>query len=232
MTIIPKNNFILIIGLVATLFSLALATPGTATFYTKYVPSACYGNKAQGTRIAAASDSLWGGGKICGKTFNVTCTGPTNPVPHPCTGKSIVVKIVDHCPGCGGTLDLSKEAFSTIANPVAGFDEDIKKCLECFFKEYGAWKSTSACYGSTPQGTIIAAASDPLWADGKICGKTFNVTCTGPTNPVPHPCTGKSMVVKIVDHCPGCGGTLDLSKEVFSTIANPVAGVIKIDYVQ
>ncbi|XP_015162510.1 putative EG45-like domain containing protein 1 [Solanum tuberosum] len=111
---------ILIIGFVATLFSLALATPGNATFYTKYVPSACYGNKAQGTRIAAASDSLWGGGKICGKTFNVTCTGPTNPVPHPCTGKSIVVKIVDHCPGCGGTLDLSKEAFSTIANPVAG----------------------------------------------------------------------------------------------------------------
>ncbi|KAH0654821.1 hypothetical protein KY285_029703 [Solanum tuberosum] len=120
MTIIPKNNLILIIGFVATLFSIALATPGTATFYTKYVPSACYGNKAQGTRIAAASDSLWGGGKICGKTFNVTCTGPTNPVPHPCTGKSIVVKIVDHCPGCGGTLDLSKEAFSTIANPVAG----------------------------------------------------------------------------------------------------------------
>ncbi|XP_009790201.1 putative EG45-like domain containing protein 1 [Nicotiana sylvestris] len=116
---IPKS-ILLIIGVVATLFSIALATPGTATFYTNYIPSACYGNTPQGTIIAAASDPLWNNGAICGKTFNVTCTGPTNPVPHPCTGKSIVVKIVDHCPGCGGTLDLSKEAFSTIANPVAG----------------------------------------------------------------------------------------------------------------
>ncbi|KAK6783666.1 hypothetical protein RDI58_017120 [Solanum bulbocastanum] len=177
------------------MFSIVLATPGTATFYTNYVPSACYGNTPQGTIIAAASDPLWADGKICGKTFNVTC---------------IVVKIVDHCPGCGGTLDLSKEVFSIIANFVAA----------------------SACYGNKPQGTRIAAASDSLWGGGKICGKTFNVTCTGPTNPVPHPCTGKSIVVKVVDHCPGCGGTLDLSKEAFSIIANPVAGVIKINYVQ
>ncbi|XP_019257081.1 PREDICTED: putative EG45-like domain containing protein 1 [Nicotiana attenuata] len=90
----------------------------------------------------------------------------------------------------------------------------------------------SACYENTPQGIIIAAASDPLWNNGAIRGKFFNVTCTGPTNPVPHPCTGKSIVVKIVDHCPGCGGTLDLPKEAFSTIANHVAGVIKFDYVQ
>lgn len=78
---------------------------------------------------------------------------------------------------------------------------------------------------------MIAAASDPLWGGGSICGKYFKVICTGPTNPVPHPCTGKSVVVKLVDHCPGCGGTLDLSKEAFATIANPVAGVIKIDYI-
>ncbi|KAL2232742.1 UNVERIFIED_CONTAM: putative EG45-like domain containing protein 1 [Sesamum indicum] len=107
-------------AVVASLLSVALATPGTATFYTSYVPSACYGSKGQGVMIAAASDPLWANGAICGKVFNVTCTGPTNPVPHPCTGRSVVVKIVDHCPGCGGTLDLSKEAFATIANPVAG----------------------------------------------------------------------------------------------------------------
>ncbi|OIT18995.1 PREDICTED: putative EG45-like domain containing protein 1 [Nicotiana attenuata] len=109
---IPKI-ILLIIGVVTTLLSIALATPGIATFYTQYVPSSCYGNTPQGAIIAAASDPLWNNGAICGKTFNVTCTGP-------CTGKSILVKIVDHCPGCGGTLDLSKEAFSTIANPVAG----------------------------------------------------------------------------------------------------------------
>lgn len=80
---------------------------------------------------------------------------------------------------------------------------------------------------------MIAAASDPLWDGGAICGKMFTVKCTGATNPVPHPCyDGKTVTVKIVDHCPGCGGTLDLSKEAFESIADPVAGVIKIEYWQ
>ncbi|KAL3639755.1 endo-1,4-beta-glucanase [Castilleja foliolosa] len=117
---IQKMSLAIVLAVVANLLSVALATPGTATFYNSYVPSACYGSKDSGVMIAAASDPLWANGAICGKVFNVTCTGPTNPVPHPCTGKSVVVKIVDHCPGCGGTLDLSREAFADIANPVAG----------------------------------------------------------------------------------------------------------------
>jgi expansin (peptidoglycan-binding protein) len=41
------------------------------------------------------------------------------------------------------------------------------------------------------------------------------------------------VVVKIVDYCPpGCQGTIDLSKEAFSMIANPDAGKIKIEYNQ
>ncbi|KAL7594139.1 hypothetical protein Lser_V15G33339 [Lactuca serriola] len=96
-----------------------------------------------------------------------------------------------------------------------------------FYQQY----TPSACYGSTPEGVMIAAASDPLWDGGAICGKIFTVKCTGATNPVPHPCyDGKTVTVKIVDHCPGCGGTLDLSKEAFESIADPVAGVIKIEY--
>nr|XP_043629768.1 putative EG45-like domain containing protein 1 [Erigeron canadensis] len=96
-----------------------------------------------------------------------------------------------------------------------------------FYQQY----TPSACYGNTPVGVMIVAASDPLWDNGAICGKIFTVRCTGPTNPFPHPCyDGKTVTVKIVDHCPGCGGTLDLSKEAFETIANPVAGVIDIDY--
>ncbi|CAI9098668.1 OLC1v1035353C1 [Oldenlandia corymbosa var. corymbosa] len=111
----------IIVAMVASIFSMALATPGTATFYTSYTPSACYGNTPEGVWIAAASDPLWNGGKICGTMYKVTCTGPTNPYPKSCiNGTSVTVKIVDHCPGCGGTLDLSKEAFQTIADPVHG----------------------------------------------------------------------------------------------------------------
>ncbi|GMH13794.1 hypothetical protein Nepgr_015635 [Nepenthes gracilis] len=110
-----------VIGIIASLVSMALAIDGTATFYTSYIPSACYGGQPQGNMIAAASDPLWDGGKICGRYVRVRCTGPTNPVPHPCVdGASVVVKIVDHCPGCGGTLDLSQQAFAAIANPIAG----------------------------------------------------------------------------------------------------------------
>ncbi|MQL97981.1 hypothetical protein Taro_030681 [Colocasia esculenta] len=118
--------------------TLVSAISGTATFYTSYrdlnerhiiawawmdgrAASACYGNVGKGVMIAAASDVFWNNGGVCGKRYRVTCTGATNPVPHPCTGKSVEVTIVDHCPGgCAGTIDLSKEAFAIIANPVAG----------------------------------------------------------------------------------------------------------------
>ncbi|GMI99770.1 hypothetical protein like AT4G30380 [Hibiscus trionum] len=115
-----EKTSLIFVCIVACLVSIASATPGIATFYTKYVPSACFGNTPEGTMIAAAGDALWNNGAVCGKMFTVTCTGPRNPVPHPCTGKSVTVKIVDHCPGCPSTIDLSKEAFATIANPVAG----------------------------------------------------------------------------------------------------------------
>uniref|UniRef100_A0A7N0UT88 Expansin-like EG45 domain-containing protein n=1 Tax=Kalanchoe fedtschenkoi TaxID=63787 RepID=A0A7N0UT88_KALFE len=107
--------------LIIYFISNASATPGIATFYTNYRPSACYGNQDEGVMIGAASDPLWNNGAICGKYFTVRCTGPTNPYPKSCKGKnSVRIKIVDHCPGCGGTLDLSKEAFAAIADPVAG----------------------------------------------------------------------------------------------------------------
>jgi hypothetical protein len=84
--------------------------------------SACFGNAAEGTTIAAASEVFWDGGAACGDRYVVTCTGATNQgVPHPCTGRSVTVKIVDLCPaGCRGTIDLSQEAFAVIADPDAG----------------------------------------------------------------------------------------------------------------
>ncbi|KAM0028810.1 putative EG45-like domain containing protein, plant [Helianthus debilis subsp. tardiflorus] len=74
--------------------------------------------------IAAANQDLWQGGAACGKNFQVTCTCATNQgVPHPCTDTpTVTVMITDFCPppGCKGDLDLSHEAFSTIADPRAG----------------------------------------------------------------------------------------------------------------
>ncbi|KAI6685996.1 hypothetical protein NL676_031909 [Syzygium grande] len=72
--------------------------------------------------IAAASNVFWQGGPAYGRKYRVSCTGAAVPgTPNPCTSRSVVVKIVNHCPrGCGGTIDLSKEAFATIPNPDAG----------------------------------------------------------------------------------------------------------------
>ncbi|XP_024193177.1 putative EG45-like domain containing protein 1 [Rosa chinensis] len=114
------QNILIILSMAACLMSTSMATPGIATFYTSYVPSACYGSTQQGVMIASAGDAIWNNGAACGKFVTVRCTGPRNPVPHPCTGASVRVKIVDHCPGCQSTLDLSKESFTKIANPVAG----------------------------------------------------------------------------------------------------------------
>ncbi|KAK9274841.1 hypothetical protein L1049_022095 [Liquidambar formosana] len=114
---------LIVVGIVMSLISVASAIAGTATYYTVYVPSACYGYEDQGVMIAAASDALWENGAACGRMYRVTCTGPTNQgVPQPCRGDGVTVKIVDRCPspGCQATIDLSQEAFSAIADPAAG----------------------------------------------------------------------------------------------------------------
>ncbi|KAE8682992.1 putative EG45-like domain containing protein 1 [Hibiscus syriacus] len=101
----------------------AIAHTGTATFYTPpYVPSACHGYKDDGVMVAAASDAIWDDGAACGRRYKIKCKRGTNESPHPCRGKKyVVVKIVDYCPsGCQGTIDLSQEAFASIADPNAG----------------------------------------------------------------------------------------------------------------
>ncbi|GMJ14692.1 hypothetical protein like AT4G30380 [Hibiscus trionum] len=127
-----KKTTLIFVAIVACLVSIASAKSGVATFYTKYVPSACYGDKPQGNMVAAASDVLWNNGAVCGKKYTIKCTGARNAVPFPCTGKSVTVKIVDHCPaGCASTIDLSKEAFTHIADPVAGIiNIDYKKAKD------------------------------------------------------------------------------------------------------
>ncbi|EER90280.1 hypothetical protein BDA96_10G311500 [Sorghum bicolor] len=113
---------LLVAALLGCLVSASLADQGTATYYTVYTPSACYGYQDEGTMIAAASDGLWDNGAACGRMYQVSCAGGTNATPNPCKGGSVTVKIVDRCPspGCQATLDLSQEAFNTIGNLDAG----------------------------------------------------------------------------------------------------------------
>ncbi|PKI51840.1 EG45-like domain containing protein [Punica granatum] len=123
------KNALALIALLCFSSSLVLSvsaqSSGIATFYTPpYVPSACFGFDVQGTMIASASESLWNNGAACGQRFEVTCLSGTNQgVPKPCLGSgSVTVTIVDRCPapGCRGTIDLSQEAFASIADPNAG----------------------------------------------------------------------------------------------------------------
>ncbi|KAJ9702883.1 hypothetical protein PVL29_004567 [Vitis rotundifolia] len=103
--------------LILSLSSISLTSAqdsGTATYYTP--PSTLM--------IAAASDEFWNDGGACGQMYQVTCLSGTNEgTPEPCLGSgSVVVKIVDHCPpgSCRGTIDLSQEAFESIADTNAG----------------------------------------------------------------------------------------------------------------
>ncbi|KAK3146790.1 hypothetical protein QOZ80_3BG0272030 [Eleusine coracana subsp. coracana] len=111
----------MVVGL--AMVSLVAGTAGTATFYTPpYTPSKCHGFQNDGTMIAAGSDVFWRGASPCDQRYEVRCTSATNEgVPHPCTGRSVIVRMVDLCPaGCRGTIDLSQEAFAIIADPNAG----------------------------------------------------------------------------------------------------------------
>jgi len=99
---------------------------GQATFYTVYVPSACYGFDQSkfpaGPLIAAASPDLYNNGAICGSFYDITCKGAASGGSNPCTGNPTVrVKVVDLCPGCHqNSFDLSQQAFAKIANVNAG----------------------------------------------------------------------------------------------------------------
>ncbi|KAK7854869.1 putative eg45-like domain containing protein 1 [Quercus suber] len=92
--------------------------------------------------------------------------------------------------------------------------------------------AASACYRNTYQGDDVAAVSDALWNNGEACGKIVNVRCIGATNLAPQPCKlNISVAATIIDYCPSRGcGTTNLSKYVFSVIADPKAGRIRTAY--
>jgi hypothetical protein len=81
------------------------------------------------------------------------------------------------------------------------------------------------------EGNFIAAASVKIWENSGACGEHYVVKCIGVTNRAPPPCKDGIVTVKIVDYCrgPRCG-TIALSEDAFSIIADPSAGRIKIEY--
>jgi expansin (peptidoglycan-binding protein) len=80
---------------------------------------------------------------------------------------------------------------------------------------------------------MIAAASDAVWDNRAACGRMYSIMCTGANNEAPYPCTGTTITVKVVDYCPNCNGTFDLSREAFLKVStNLDVGNIKIDYNQ
>ncbi|KAK8671245.1 hypothetical protein V6N13_037845 [Hibiscus sabdariffa] len=99
------------------------ALQGNAVFFNPpYFPSACNGNKNDGIWVAGVSDRLWNNGRACGRRYKVRCIRGTNEAPHPCkNGKTVTVTVVDYCQsGCQGIINLSRDAFSAIADPDAG----------------------------------------------------------------------------------------------------------------
>eukprot|EP01018_Ginkgo_biloba_P035625 Gb_34549 [translate_table: standard] len=110
------------------LFDLSVGDVGTARSYSPpYVPSYCYGyNEDQfpaGNLFAAVSDAIWDNKAACGRQYRIRCLSGTNPRDRrPCRGRSIVVKIVDHCasPDCHETFHLSADAFAAITDSKQG----------------------------------------------------------------------------------------------------------------
>eukprot|EP00271_Cylindrocystis_brebissonii_P012009 TRINITY_DN30041_c0_g1_i1.p1 TRINITY_DN30041_c0_g1~~TRINITY_DN30041_c0_g1_i1.p1 ORF type:complete len:482 (-),score=44.30 TRINITY_DN30041_c0_g1_i1:1060-2505(-) len=116
----------------------------SATFYggadgAGTMGGACgYGNlyaSGYGLMTAAASTTIWAGGRECGTCYEVKCASPSH-----CTGSnSIVVTVTNFCPR-GGTgccnpgrhhLDMSQFAYTKIAAYKSGIVPTIMRRVNC-----------------------------------------------------------------------------------------------------
>lgn len=88
----------------------AAKVSGKATFYAATGAGNCSFDTVSGPLVVALGPSDYRAGAACGSYLDVT--GPKG---------SVRVKVVDKCPECAaGHIDLSREAFTRIANPVDG----------------------------------------------------------------------------------------------------------------
>ncbi|RIV36818.1 hypothetical protein D2L64_18600 [Micromonospora radicis] len=101
------------------------------------------------------------------------------------------------------------------APPAAGVTKQGKAT---FYDSAGAGGNCSN--PAAPADRLYVALGPQEYADGAACGGYLDVT--GPK--------GKVRVM-VMDQCPECGpGHLDLSREAFARIADPVRGIVEVSY--
>ncbi|KAF8182957.1 riboflavine-aldehyde-forming enzyme [Pholiota molesta] len=88
---------------------MAYATSGDATFFEPGLGACGVSNNANDF-IVALSPAEYSSGANCGRDIEVQYQG-----------KSVIVEVVDLCPGCAsGSIDLSPAAFSQLADESLG----------------------------------------------------------------------------------------------------------------
>ncbi|KAI4376789.1 hypothetical protein MLD38_014507 [Melastoma candidum] len=120
-----KLHLLIIIAFLSfSLFSAVNAIDGLAVYYDPdyYSPApACGYPRSTGVFVAGVRDNLWDGGRACGRTYRVRCTGGIGQAPYPCKPGWVTVKVIDYCRSvCNGDINLSRDAFNKIADPKAG----------------------------------------------------------------------------------------------------------------
>ncbi|WP_341719338.1 expansin EXLX1 family cellulose-binding protein [Micromonospora sp. FIMYZ51] len=116
-------------------------------------------------------------------------------------------------PRLGSALPVAAGAL--LAPPAAGKTQQGKAT---FYDSKGAGGNCS--YPAAPADRHYVALGPSEYADGAACGGYLDVT--GPKG---------TIRVLVMDQCPECApGHVDLSREAFARIADPVQGIVKVSY--
>jgi expansin (peptidoglycan-binding protein) len=85
---------------------------------------------------------------------------------------------------------------------------------------YAATGAGNCSFPASPENMMVAAMNNVDYADSIYCGAYIEVT--GPKG---------AVTVRITDRCPEClKGDIDLSREAFALIADPIAGRVPISW--
>ncbi|MDG4829213.1 expansin EXLX1 family cellulose-binding protein [Solwaraspora sp. WMMD1047] len=128
------------------------------------------------------------------------------------TGVAVLAAVV------GVALAVQSGAPACAAGLAAPPDGSTRQGKATFYDSGGAGGNCS--YPSAPADRMYVALGPSEYADAAACGGYLDVT--GPK--------GKVRVL-VMDRCPECpAGHIDLSKEAFAKIADPVQGIVPVSY--